>query len=70
LALPSLPAARPLVARILPGMPLEATMTARVINADVLDGIRTLPDRSVQCAITSPPYYGLRSYLPHGKVGR
>jgi DNA modification methylase len=66
LALPSLPAACPLVARILPRLSLEATMTARVINADVLDGIRTLPDRSVQCVISSPPYFGLRSYLPDG----
>ncbi len=23
-----------------------------------------LPDNSVQCVITSPPYFGLRSYLP------
>jgi hypothetical protein len=37
-------------------------VTARVINADVLDGLRTLPDRSVQCAVTSPPYHGLRDY--------
>lgn len=30
---------------------------------------RTLPlaDRSVNCCVTSPPYFGLRSYLP-GKV--
>lgn len=35
-----------------------------IINADA----RHIPlaDRSVQCVVTSPPYYGLRSYLPNG----
>ena len=31
---------------------------------DVLEGLGRLPDESVQCCVTSPPYYGLRSYLP------
>lgn len=34
----------------------------RVIVADVLDGLRSLPDESVQCCVTSPPYWGLRAY--------
>lgn len=33
-----------------------------VINADVVDGIRSIADRSVQCVVTSPPYYSLRTY--------
>jgi site-specific DNA-methyltransferase (cytosine-N4-specific) len=28
----------------------------------VLDVLRELPDRSVHCALTSPPYFGLRDY--------
>lgn len=32
--------------------------------ADALEGLAQLPDESVQCVITSPPYWGLRSYLP------
>lgn len=28
--------------------------------------LKTLPDQSVHCCITSPPYWGLRSYLPAG----
>ena len=24
----------------------------------------TLPDKSVHCVVTSPPYFGLRLYLP------
>ena len=39
-------------------------MTVRIINADVLEGLRQLPDESVHCVVTSPPYWGLRSYLP------
>lgn len=34
-----------------------------ILNTDCLSGLRTLADRSVQCCVTSPPYYGLRSYL-------
>lgn len=37
-------------------------MTVRIINADVMDGLRQLPDGSVQCIVTSPPYFGLRDY--------
>ena len=34
----------------------------RIINADVIDGLRQLDDESVQTVITSPPYWGLRDY--------
>ena len=33
-----------------------------IINADVMDGLRQLPDGCVQTCITSPPYWGLRDY--------
>ena len=33
---------------------------------DALAVLATLPDCSVQCCVTSPPYWGLRSYLPDG----
>ena len=29
---------------------------------DVLAGLRKIPDNSIQCCVTSPPYYGLRDY--------
>jgi DNA modification methylase len=29
---------------------------------DVLEGLRGLPDESVRCVVTSPPYWGLRDY--------
>lgn len=31
---------------------------------DVLDYLRSLPDNLVDCVVTSPPFLGLRSYLP------
>lgn len=38
-------------------------MTIRLLTGDAATVLRTLPDRSVQCCITSPPYLGLRVYL-------
>ncbi len=35
-----------------------------MITADVMEGLRKLADESVHCVVTSPPYWGLRSYLP------
>lgn len=32
---------------------------------DCLDVLRTMPGASVQCCVTSPPYFGLRSYDEH-----
>jgi len=38
-------------------------------GVDVLEGLRTLPDESVQCVVTSPPYWGLRDYGVAGQLG-
>lgn len=40
--------------------------TVRLFQGDVLAVLRNLPARSVQCIVTSPPYWGLRSYLSDG----
>jgi hypothetical protein len=39
-------------------------VSARLIVADVFDGLRSLPDGSVDFACWSPPFLALRSYLP------
>ena len=39
-------------------------MTVRILIGDVRQVLATLPDESVNCCITSPPYWSLRSYLP------
>lgn len=38
--------------------------TARILIGDARQRIAEVPDNSVRCIITSPPYFGLRSYLP------
>lgn len=35
---------------------------SKIIQGDCLEVLKTLPDESVDCCITSPPYYGLRDY--------
>lgn len=33
-----------------------------LIHSEALEALRTLPDNSVHCLVTSPPYYGVRDY--------
>ncbi len=40
-----------------------------IINADVLSGLAQLGDESVQCVVTSPPYWALRDYGVDGQIG-
>jgi len=35
---------------------------ALIYRGDVLDALRAMPAESVQCVVTSPPYWGLRDY--------
>lgn len=44
-------------------------MSVRIINADVIDGLKSLDDESVHCVVTSPPYWGLRDYGVAGQIG-
>lgn len=44
-------------------------MTVRIINADCRDALRAMPDASVNCCVTSPPYFGLRDYGVDGQIG-
>jgi DNA modification methylase len=43
--------------------------TQRIIAGDCIEGLRTLPDASVHCCVTSPPYWGLRDYGHDGQIG-
>ena len=42
--------------------PYYATDLGVLLNCDVLTGLRSMDDGSVDCCITSPPYWGLRDY--------
>ena len=44
-------------------------MTITILQGDVVEQLKTLPDCSVQCCVTSPPYYGLRDYGIAGQIG-
>jgi DNA modification methylase len=43
--------------------------TWRVLVGDVRDKLAELPAGSVQCCVTSPPYFGLRDYGVAGQIG-
>ena len=42
----------------------------RIYCGDALTVLKTLPDSSVNCCVTSPPYYALRDYGVDGQIGR
>ena len=44
-------------------------MKIRAINADVFDGLAALDSDSIDCCVTSPPYWGLRDYGVDGQIG-
>ncbi len=41
----------------------------RILQGDCRDVLKTLPDDSVHCVVTSPPYWGLRDYGVAGQLG-
>lgn len=41
----------------------------RILIGDAMACLQTLPDQSVHCCVTSPPYYGLRDYGVSGQIG-
>ena len=40
-----------------------------IYNEDCLEGMKRIPDGSVDCVVTSPPYYALRDYGVDGQIG-
>ena len=40
-----------------------------IFNEDCLIGLQKLPDNSIDCCISSPPYWGLRDYGVEGQIG-
>lgn len=43
--------------------------SVRILVGDALEQLRALPDESVHCVVTSPPYWGLRDYGVAGQIG-
>lgn len=40
-----------------------------VIIGDVIEKLKMLPDKSINCIVTSPPYWGQRDYGTKGQIG-
>lgn len=44
-------------------------MINNIINKDWIEGLKELPEKSIDMCITSPPYWGLRDYGVDGQLG-
>ena len=44
-------------------------LTQEIIQGDCLEMLRSQPDGSVNCCVTSPPYFGLRDYGHDAQIG-
>lgn len=44
-------------------------MTVSILVGDCREAMQKIPDESVQCCVTSPPYFGLRDYGHDGQIG-
>ena len=44
-------------------------MNLEIKQGDCLEVLKTLPSESINCCITSPPYWGLRDYGHDGQIG-
>ncbi len=48
---------------------MTTDMIGRITQGDAIEVLRTMDDESVQCCVTSPPYWGLRDYGCDGQLG-
>jgi DNA modification methylase len=45
------------------------SMNKKILIGDCRETLKTIPDKTVQCCITSPPYFGLRDYGHDEQIG-
>ncbi len=45
------------------------TKINHIFEGDCIETMKLMPDKSVNCCVTSPPYYGLRDYGHEGQIG-
>ena len=45
------------------------SLSRQILHGDILEKIKEIPDESIDCIITSPPYWGLRDYEVEGQIG-
>ena len=44
-------------------------MTIKILQGNCIEKIKEIKDNSIDCVITSPPYWGLRNYNVDGQLG-
>lgn len=49
--------------------PYYSDESVTLYHGQALDVLREMPDESVNCVVTSPPYFGLRDYGVPGQIG-
>ena len=47
----------------------ETDFIDKIFCCDVIQGLKELPENSVDCCVTSPPYYNVRDYGVDGQIG-
>lgn len=52
-----------------PGTPYYKDESATLLLGDAADVLRNMPSGSVDCVVTSPPYFSLRDYGVDGQIG-
>lgn len=50
-------------------LPIAESSDIQILNGDSLALLPTLPSESIQCCVTSPPYWGLRDYDHPAQIG-
>jgi len=45
------------------------TMSHTILQGDTRTQLTTIPDNSIRCCVTSPPYFGLRDYGMEEQIG-
>jgi len=48
---------------------IQSLTDSVIFEGDALHTLQQLPSESVQCVVTSPPYWGLRDYNIQGQIG-
>jgi len=51
------------------GFSVKVDLENKIINGDCREKLKGLPEESVQCCVTSPPYWGLRDYGVKNQIG-
>lgn len=48
---------------------MSESPTSKILVGNCIDMLREIPDASIDCIVTSPPYWGLRDYGCDGQIG-